>query len=207
MNKLIVAAIAFLLFTTAASAQERKPKAHHGHGVKMEKKELGKKLNITAEQKALMKQYKQQYQTQLAALDKNEQMTMGEYKKQKAQLQADKKAKMETVLTVEQKNQLAQLKAEKRAKHKEKQEIKMKALQSKLNLTDGQVKDMASKKEQAHKEIAIIKSNQSLTKEDKKSQIKALKIKQKESFVNGLTAEQKQKLELLKQEKQARKKK
>jgi Spy/CpxP family protein refolding chaperone len=207
MNKLIVAALAFLLFTTAASAQERKPKANHDHGKKMEKGAIAKKLNMTEAQKTQVKMYQQEYKAKLGVLDKNDQMTMGDYKKQKAQLQADKKTKMGTVLTTDQKNQVAQFKAEKKVQHKEKQEKKMKALQTKLNLTEVQVKDMAARKEQAQKEIATIKANQSLTKEDRKIQIKALKVKQKEGFVSSLTAEQKQQLEQLKQQKQARKKK
>jgi Spy/CpxP family protein refolding chaperone len=205
MNKLIVAALAFLLFTTAASAQERQPKTNHNHGQK--KEAIAKKLNMTEAQKTQLKTYKQEYKAKLAVLDKNDQMMMGEYKKQKIQLQADRKAKIATVLTAEQKNQLAQIKAEKKAHHKAQHEKKMKALQTKLNLTEGQVKDMAVRKEQAKKEIATIKANQSLTKENKKTQIKALKTKQKESFVSSLTAEQKQQLEQLKQQKQARKKK
>jgi hypothetical protein len=204
MKQIITAAIVFLLFTITASAQKRKCGTDNG-GRKGHRKEMGQKLNLSETQKQQAKQYKANYQAQIKALNSNDKITLGEYNAKKAALQQQHKSEMQTLLTPEQKQQMETAKTARKLKHTERQEKRMAKMKAQLGLNDTQMNALKANKEKAKTSIEKIKTDNSLTQEQKKAQIKELKKANKEQFLSSLSSEQKQKLEAKKQHKKEQK--
>jgi hypothetical protein len=97
MKQLITAVFAFLALTLATTAQTGK-RRHQQH-----KQQLAQQLNLSDAQKATAKQYREDMKTQRLALEKNDGITVKEYREKKAALKKAGREKMQALLTPEQK--------------------------------------------------------------------------------------------------------
>ena len=76
------------------------------------------KLNLTDAQKQQVKDLNTDYRNQLKDLEKNETITLKDYRAKKATLEQERKSKFQSILTPEQKNKIAQAKKERGEKMK-----------------------------------------------------------------------------------------
>lgn len=201
MKQLITATVAFLLFTLAATAQQRKCGNETNNTPRKGKKEFAHKMNLTDAQKEKAKQINTNYKQELKTLNSNDKITLGEYKARKNALQETRKTNTKAILTSDQLKQIETAKATKKANHAAKQEKKMAKLKENLNLTASQIATMKTQKAANTTKIEQIKNDNSLSKEQKKEQLKEMKKANHDKFVNSLTTEQKQKLSELKKNK------
>lgn len=220
MKKLIVLTTALVVFISAnIRAQQTTPSQpnaasqnHVGkHHIKKEGKQKKhanhaiKQLNLTNAQTEQLKAQKQSYKTQMAAIKANTNVTVKEQNANIAALKATAKQQHLAILTTEQKTKLATIKAttkaNKKAKQTARQTKRMDKLTKTLTLTPTQIADFTARKNATNKKADAIKANASLTKEEKKLQLKTLKADSKNDIKNVLNNEQLAKLETIKKDK------
>ena len=193
MKKIVIGFIAVASIIFSANAQETgKMKHHHSrHGKEM----MLKQINLSAAQKEQLKASRENIKAQMAELNKNENITVKEYKARKAAILKSQKATMEQVLTPEQKSLLAKTKLEHKAKRQLHAAERLDKMKTSLGLSEDQVTKIKSSREASHAKAMAIKENIQLSQTEKKEQLMALKEEQKNSFKQLLTPEQNAKLE------------
>ncbi|CAN5660816.1 hypothetical protein BH11BAC3_BH11BAC3_40990 [soil metagenome] len=200
MKKILVGLFAMAAFTFSANAQvAREHKTgmtqhHHQKGM------MTKKLNLTADQKTQLKTNRMETKERLQALEKNENMTVKEYKAQKAAILNEQKDKFQRILTPEQKSELANMKAESKTKMGNHQTARLNQMKTKLNLTDDQMAKLKASRETRMAQAKTIKENEKLTASEKMDQMKALREDSKAAYKNILTPEQLQQMEEMKKD-------
>jgi hypothetical protein len=192
MKKLILTVFALFTVSLMLSAQE---KVKHK---RMHKKQAIEQLKLTAEQKEKAKIYRKEFKEKMSVVEKNDQVSVKEYRAKKEALKKEQKNKMKGLLTTEQQNQLVVMKQKKMDEKNAKWQKKMDKLSTKLNLTTTQASNLKQQHEAAKQKMMELKQNDSYTREQKKEMVKELKKKNKESFVAGLTDTQKKQFEELK---------
>jgi Spy/CpxP family protein refolding chaperone len=189
MKKIIALSFAFAAFTFAASAQETRKtadkKVKHERRHDGNKKEMFKDLNLSDAQK-----------TQLKSIKEDKSLT-----------KEQRKEKMNGVFTADQKSAMAKNRTEMQAKRKEMHEKKAKEMQEKLGLSNDQAAKLKSQREATHQQLKALKADQSLTKEQKKEKMKAIKAAAQEQRKTVLTADQLKKMDDMKKEGKGRHKK
>jgi Spy/CpxP family protein refolding chaperone len=212
MKKIILSAIVFTMAVTVQAQEipERKTdsppmmerkRQHKGmegqkHGMAFQN------LNLTEDQKAKFKSQNESFHQQMEELKKNDGITVKEWKAKAETLHKEHKASMESILTSDQKASMEKMKVDAKERHSnmEKQRgenmgkergDRMKTL---LGLSDEQAAKMKSNREETGEKIKSIRSNSSLTDEQKRDQMKELMKKQKENLKSILTEEQVKKL-------------
>jgi Spy/CpxP family protein refolding chaperone len=208
MKKILIGMFAFSAMIFSAGAQETRKqvdKPGRGHG---EGKMITKDLNLTEAQKEQMKVARETYRAQLAELEKNENITVKEYKTRKAAIHKEQKEKMDNLLTAEQKNRLATRKHQHhgKGKHDMHKGANLEVMKSRLNLSDDQVSRLKASQEKRKEAFKAIKDNQQLSEVEKKAQMKALKEESKAAYKSILTPEQFQKMEEMKKDKPGKQK-
>jgi len=166
-------------------------------------KEKGKdfainKLHLSKEQMQQEKSINENYHKQLAALQQNDKMSLGEYKSKVAALQKDRKAKMQAVLTTEQRNKIEEGKKKMQENAQVRAAANLERMKIHLNLTDEQEAKIKAGQTAFRTKMKALHENNALLPEQKKEQMKALALQQKESMKAVLTAEQQSKLDSLK---------
>ncbi|MCW3090755.1 MAG: hypothetical protein JWP81_1824 [Ferruginibacter sp.] len=198
MKKIVIALFALAAFTVTANAQEtRKMNPHrqmHGNAMMM------KELNLSAAQREQLEAARETTKMQLAELNKNENITVKEYKAKKAAILKTQKEAMEQVLTAEQKKQLAEARKNFKAKHEQFSAKRLESMKTNLNLSDDQVAKIKANHEASQAKAKTIFENSQLTPAEKKEQLMAMRKEQKESFKQVLTPEQINKMEELKKQ-------
>jgi len=171
-----------------------KPHQKQEMGKRQHKMDL-KSLNLTDSQKELFKSQRESYQKQLQTLQKNDGITVKEYRSQMENLHKDNKAKMDGILTTEQKAQLEKQKND----HKKMREIDNKAraekMKLRLGLTDEQTVKMEKNRSETAAKMKTINENKSLSEDQKKEEMKNLMKAQKENTKSILTEDQLKKLQ------------
>ena len=198
MKSIVVTLLALSAFAFSATAQEKKAmKGHHlqkhHHGMMM-----AKQLNFSEAQKAQAKSYHDDFRKKMQELNKNESITVKEFRDRKEALRKEQRSKMQGMLTAEQKTKMTQLKADHKAKADEHFAKHLDKMKSKLGLTDQQLVQMKAQRESTHLKLKAIKENEALTREQKRDQLMALRTAAKEQHKKILTPEQQQKMEELK---------
>ena len=200
MKKIALSLMALTLFIMSATAQKQcKVKKHHAHH--HQKSMVMKQLNFSSAQQKQLKANNESFKKQMAELNKNENISLKEYRDKKEVLQRDKKATFQGLLTNEQKGKLDQIKKEKAANHEMKAAKKMDRMKSELGLSDEQATKIKTERAATHAQIKAIKENNKLSRTERKAQLMALKEANKESFRKNLTPEQLNKLENIKKKK------
>lgn len=205
MKKLLAGMLALALFTFSANAQENGKMKHHTHhhGKDM----MMKGITLSDAQKEQLKASRESTKSQLKELNKNEDITVKEYKARKAAIMKTQKEQMDKLLTKEQKNQLAQNKAERKGRHEAGMVKRLDKMKTRLNLSDEQVKKIKSNSEASMAKVKAIRENEQLSPGDKKAQLMAIRESQKNSFKEILTPEQISKMEEMKKDRMDKKSK
>lgn len=196
MKKVLIPLIAFFAVSFSANAQHQKGK--RGDHRKHQKGMMAKELNLTDAQKSQAKTINADYRKQMQDLNKHENITVKEMRNRKAAIQKEKKTKMDGLLTAEQKTKAKQLKADHKAKREEGYAKRMDKIKTNLNLSDEQVTKLKAQRSATQAKAEKIKNNESLSREQKKEQMMALKADAKEQHNKIFTAEQLKKMDEMK---------
>src|SRR5688572_1817154 len=137
MKKVIVLAIGLTGLVLSSQAQDtRKQSEHPTH---QRQKHIYKELNLTEEQKKQLKVNRESSRAQLAELEKNENLTVKEYKARKAEIHKSQKDKMDQLLTEEQKSVLSNARMNRQGRFGEHHRFDADKMKSDLNLSEEQV--------------------------------------------------------------------
>jgi Spy/CpxP family protein refolding chaperone len=194
MKKIMMMAIAFTLAVFSANAQVERKAKHH----KQQKQHAMQQLNLSEDQKKQAAAMKQEYRAKMQELNKNENITVKEYRDMKEPLRKEQKNRMQGMLTAEQKQKMEQLKQDKKARHEAHFARQLDKMKTKLQLTESQVAKIKADREAMKTRVKGIKENQGLDRVQRKEQLMALKNERKAQMDNILTAEQKEKLKEMK---------
>ncbi len=205
MKRIIIAALSTIFIIGIAAAQPPKGQHHqkqgrHNEQIKHRRGQMAKHLNLSEEQKKQARSIGENYRKQVTALKKNDNITMGEYKKQMASLQKDRKTKMEALLTSEQKAKIAESKQKMQEHAQIRGAARLEKMKINLGLKEDQVAKIKKQQESFRTKAQAIRGNESLSREEKKEQMKSLAKEQKDNFKSILTKEQQEKLESKKNE-------
>ncbi len=198
MKKIIALSLAFALAGFSLSAQQtREVKSrqkassmHHG-----QKKDMMKDLNLSDAQKTQMKANREANKAKMEALKKQDNLTVKEMRERKMALMQEQKAQMESILTAEQKATIASRKTSMDSKRKNMEGQRGEAMKDKLGLSNEQAAKLKAQNEINKEKIKAIQANQSLSMEQKKAQMKAVRDAAKTERQSILTAEQLKKME------------
>jgi len=197
MKKVLIPLIALLALTISVNAQDKMgKKGHHHH--KHQKGMMAKQLNFSEAQKQQVKAIHEDSRKKMQELNKLENITVKEQRDRKASILKERKAKMDGLLTAEQKTKLAQLKTEQRAKHEERYANHLNKMKTNLNLSDEQVSKLKDQRASMQAKAQRIKNNESLSREQKKEQMMALKTEAKAQQDKIVTTDQLKKKEEMK---------
>ena len=191
--------IVFSVITLMAAAQHQEMKPHHGKG-KHQKEQLMQQLQLTDAQQQSIKASNLAFKEQLTALNKNEQISVKEFRDKKDELQKAHKAKVMSILTEGQKEQLNKLKSERKAEHEAKADHKIEKLKNRLQLTDDQVAHIKADRIQISNQMEAIHNNEQLSRVDKKAQLDQLKEQKKGILKKYLNTQQLAQMEQMKKE-------
>ncbi|MFZ4059066.1 MAG: hypothetical protein ACOYKE_13060 [Ferruginibacter sp.] len=191
MKKIALSLIAITTLFLASNAQELRKNQEKRKG---NRQEMMQKMQFTDAQKASMKANREAFKKSVADLEKNDKITLKDYRNQKAELQKAMKEKNKGLLTPEQNNQIEQAKATKKAEHEKRAAAHLDRMKQQLNLSEAQANQIKSNRAEMQQQRAAIKNNESLSVTEKKEKMMALKSKQKASFRQVLNKEQQDKL-------------
>ncbi|MFZ1529776.1 MAG: Spy/CpxP family protein refolding chaperone [Ferruginibacter sp.] len=214
MKRIIALSIVFAAISFSATAQQQRDSQakegleqgmqHKKHG-KHGKAKIMKDLNLTDAQKTEMKKMREENKAKMEAL-KAQNLSTEEMQKQKAALKDANRTKMQNILTDEQKAKMEQKRVQmkdekmKGGKMKGDRKAHFEKMKQDLNLSTEQAEKLKTLNQAVHGKIQAVRSNTSLTEEQKKTEIKAIKEASKAERKNILTDEQMKKMEQMKKE-------
>ena len=212
MKKYLMALASLTILTIGASAQikrnstdtttqQHKMGMHRKQGYAMHKfhhhNMMMNQLNLTDAQKQQAKSINDDYRNQLKDLEKNENITLKDYRFKKANLEQERKSKFQALLTTDQKNKIEQAKKQRSEKMKMMVQKRLEKMKTDLNLTDDQVAKITEQRKNSMEQMKAIRENSSLSEEQKKEQLMDLRKSSRESMNSILTADQLKKKEEL----------
>lgn len=214
MKRIFLGFIAIASITLSAGAQVQRQQSDNmknhsmddhgklgrGHGEHMNGMKM-KELNLTDAQKQQVSSINADFKNKMDELNKHDNLTVKDFRAQKEALESARKSQFESILTPDQKNKLAELKNN-HGSWKERQGMagndrnkRMEKMQSQLGLTSDQVAKMKADRESFRGKAEAIKSNTSLSEEQKKEQFMQLRKDREQSLKSYLNADQIKKLE------------
>lgn len=199
MKKVIVLAIGLTGLVFSSNAQETGTQPQHS--THHRQKFTHKNLNLTEAQKEQLKAHRQSSRAQLAELEKNENLTVKEYKARKAEIRKSQKEQMDQLLTEEQKLALSNAGMNREGRSSEHHRFNMDKMKSSLNLSEEQVSKLKQHQNKRKIEIQAIKGDKQLTAEERKERMKEIKVESKTLYKEILTPAQFEKMQLMKKEK------
>ena len=201
MKKFFIGAIAATIcFSTSFAQKLQKNNRPH---LPMQTAGKMKALNLSTSQKEQLKAARQNTNTQLAALNKNDQMTVKDFKESKAAILQSQKQQMAGILTEDQKNKLAQNKPLSNDPRGNKAGGNLGKMKENLGLSDNQVTQIKANREAELAKIKAIRDNSSLSISEKREQLKSIRAEQKNNFSDILSLEQLIKIEDARKERRA----
>jgi len=148
------------------------------------------RLHPTPEQMKQGKAINQEYKKQLADLQKNDKISLGEYKTKLAALKKDRKNKLMALLNDRQKSQIAQQKKNQEINAKVRQAGMLERMKLTLGLSEDQIAKIKSAQAALQSKTKAIRDNDNLLPEQKKEQLQSLMKERKDIAKNILTPEQ-----------------
>ena len=209
--KKILLGMLVMAFTFGAGAQKGQQGDHmKGRGGKMEKKgmmkhKMAEKLNLSDAQKEKMKTVNENFRKQMQDLKGKENITVKDQRDQRYALAKKHKENIQAILTPDQKKQVEEMKTKHEVKRKEKMDKRLDKMGEKFSLTSDQKTKIKSMNEGFHSKMKALKANESLSREQKKTQMESLKKDHKAKMETVFTKEQKAKMEEMKKSKGDRK--
>jgi len=152
-------------------------------------------LNLTDAQKQQAKALREEYNTKVRLLEKDDNITLKDYRAQKAKLEQERKAKFQDILTTGQKNMLAAAKKERTDKMQLMAQKRLARMKADLNLSDDQVAKIQDQRQRSMEQMRAIRDNTTLSSEEKKEQMMDLRKRSHDSMHSILTAGQLKKME------------
>lgn len=138
------------------------------------------------------------FQKQVASLQKNDKISLGEYKTELAILRKNQKEKLLLVLTDEQKNKMAEQKKNREINAQVKSVARLEKMKLTLGLSNDQVTKIKDNQAALRNKIKALHENNLLLPEQKKEALKLLMEQGKELVKSVLTADQQIKADSLK---------
>lgn len=206
MKKILAFTLILALSGTTLFAQQTRAshKNKAGHGMEHGKKDALKNLDLTEAQQKQLKADNESFKAKMEALNKEENITVKEQKARKAALMTEQKAKRDALLTAEQK---AKLEADRKAMGEKRKEMDKKRganMQKELGLSNDQAAKLKAQNQATQTKVKAIKDNTTLSAEEKKEQMKAVKASAVAERKQILTAEQQEKMKAMKKDKKGR---
>jgi Spy/CpxP family protein refolding chaperone len=193
MKRIIFSALIAVAVAGSASAQDQQPRRE---GFGRHHQGMMQQLNLTDEQKAEMKTINEDFKKQFTDLQKNEDITVKEWKSRMKSIREDHKNKVQQVLTAEQKASMEKIRQDRKGKmHKRGGKHGMDKLKKELNLTAEQESALKQQRTDMMQKIKAIKEDKSLSDEQKKAEMKKFREQQHQSLKSILTEEQINKLQ------------
>lgn len=197
---------AALLVTVSVSAQDLEAKKSPEERAKIMTENLAKDVDLSEEQKSKIEAINEQYIADLKAIKADESKDEEQKREAVKEVRKNWKNAVEAELTEEQKAKLKELRAEHKGQLKlspeERAEKKTAYLKAELGLSEEQTEKVRELNLIVAQKIAAIKSNESLTEEQKKQFIAGNKKDFKKALSTILTKEQMKKFEELKKDHQ-----
>ena len=207
MKKYLIALSAFTIIAVAANAQspdnstksspneQQNNKMHshmqghsmHRHGGKFM---MIRDLNLTDAQKQQAKVLNEDYNTKVKNLQKDDNITLKDYRAKKASFEQERKSKFQALLTPEQKDKIAQDRKARSEKMKMVAQKRMDKMKTDLNLTDDQVAKIQEQRKNSIEQMKAIRDNSSLSEDQKREQLMDLHKGMHNSMNSILTADQ-----------------
>ncbi len=147
-------------------------------------------LHVTPDQMKKGKEINQDFHKQLADLQKNDKISLGEYKTKLAALKKDRKEKIKSLLTDKQKNQIAQQMKNREINAKVRQAGMLERMKLTLNLSEEQIAKIKTNQAAIQSKRKAIRENDNLLPEQKREQIQSLNNERKKIAKSILTPEQ-----------------
>jgi Spy/CpxP family protein refolding chaperone len=192
MKKLFVSALIAVVVAGSASAQDGQPRregfGRHHYGNMQQ-------LNLTDEQKTEMKTINDDFKKQMSELQKNEDITVREWKSKMKNIREDHQKKVQQVLTDEQKAKMEKLRQDRKGKMHKKGQHNIDSLKKDLNLSAEQAAALKQQRTDMMQKLKAIKEDKSLTDEQKKAEMKKFREQQHQSLKSILSEEQINKLQ------------
>lgn len=188
MKKIITGALALILFTTAAQAQEGRKEGKKGHN-----KEAKAQLDLTEEQKSKMKELNEAQRNEMKAVEQSK-ISKEQQVARRREIHKKYAEQRQALLTEEQRAKAAE--SREKAKKTGKFEGRKGGADAAkdLNLTQSQRDQMQALKTKFSAEREKIRNNSSLSQEQKKEQYRALAQEHQKQVQAILTPEQAQKI-------------
>jgi periplasmic protein CpxP/Spy len=197
MKKIIVSIIAFGCFILSATAQDKTDMQNHSHN---QREMVIKQLNLTPDQQQKLQASREDFKTQMIALNQDESITLKEYRDKIYIMRKEQKMQFLNILTADQKAKLEQIKKDNKAKRELMASKRIDKLKMQLNLSDEQIATIKANREAERSKLETIIQNDSLSRTDKKEQLMTIKEANKDSMKTVLTADQYAKWQELKKE-------
>ena len=193
MKRILTGMLAIVLFAGAAQAQDT---SHHKgqKGHKNHRSMMMGKMNLSEDQKTRLKSINEARKNEIQALDKTA-LTADQRKAKMKELHEKYQGQVKSILTPEQQNQMKSFKEKGKGRKGFDKRGEGRGKMESLNLSDDQKSRMAKMRESYKGQFEAIKDNKSLTDEQRKEQMKALKQKQHEEMKSILTKEQAEKIQ------------
>jgi hypothetical protein len=152
-------------------------------------------LNLTDEQKTEMKTINDDFKKQMSELQKNEDITVREWKSKMKDIREDHQKKVQQVLTDEQKAKMEKFRQDRKGKMHKRGKHNIDSLKKDLNLSAEQEAALKQQRTDMMQKMKAIKEDKSLTDEQKKAEIKKFREQQHQSLKSILSEEQINKLQ------------
>ena len=156
-----------------------------------------KGLHLTPDQLKQAKTINDDFHKQLASLQGNDKISLGDYKSKLAAIHKDRKTKLLAVLNDKQKEQIAQHKKNAEINAQVKNAARLERLKLTLGLSEEQLSKIKTKQTELHSKIKAIHENDALLPEQKKEELKSLMAQRKDFIKTILTPEQQTKADSL----------
>lgn len=205
MKRIISSALVILLTIGAAQAQtaEGRPKIPN-----REQKAKGfDQLNLTADQKTRMQALREDFKKGMADLKSNQQLSEEERKTRRKALHDQFRSQSEAVLTPAQKDQLSKMKTERREAGRNTKANRdgrgrlanrgLNSLPKELNLTTEQQSRISNLRFEFRSKFETLRKDNALSQDSKREKMRELTKQQFDQMKSVLTADQIQKLESL----------
>ncbi|MDX2047673.1 MAG: hypothetical protein SFU87_12865 [Chitinophagaceae bacterium] len=186
---------AFVSFAATAQEKEKQGQHHPRKMMKRHRADVAKQLNFSDAQKQQLKTINEDFRKKMQELNSNENITVKEMRDRKAALVKDHKTSMQQLLTAEQKTKLEQMKRERKAIHEVNAKARLEKAKIKLGLSDAQASQLSNLGSSFKSKMKSLKENESLSRTDKREQIKKLAEEHKAEVKKLLTEEQLKKME------------
>lgn len=147
-------------------------------------------LQLSTDQIKQSKTINEDFHNQVAALQKNDKISLGEYKTKMAALQNDRKTKLEALLTDAQKNTIAQRKQNAMINAQVRSTARLERMKLTLGLSDDQVAKIKAHQTEMHTKMQAIHQDFNLLPEQKKEELNSLMAQRGEFLKSVLTPEQ-----------------